>query len=73
MAKQIWVSPDGDGWKVHSAGSDRAFRHTENKNEAIIIAQDVAKNNNAELIVQNKDGEIGWRNSFGNDPYPPKG
>lgn len=73
MPKQIWVSPDNDGWKVKSAGSEKAYRHTGTKAEAVNIAHQVAKNNNAELIVQNKDGEIRWRNSFGNDDFPPKG
>jgi hypothetical protein len=73
MTNQVWVSPDGDGWKVKSAGSEKAYRHTDNKSDAIEIARDVAENKNAELIVQNKDGEIGWRNSYGNDPYPPIG
>lgn len=73
MQKQVWVSPDGTGWKVQSAGSDKAYRHTETKAEAIKLGHSVAENNHAELIVQNKDGGIGWRNSYGNDPYPPQG
>ena len=73
MQKQVWVSPDGDGWKVKSAGADKAYRHTDTKAEAVALGHDVAANNRAELMVQNKDGEIGWRNSYGNDPYPPKG
>jgi len=73
MVKQVWVSPDEGGWKVQTAGSEKAYRHTETKAEAVALGHSVAENNNAELIVQNKDGEIGWRNSYGNDPYPPIG
>lgn len=73
MQKQVWVSPDEGGWKVQSAGAGKAYRHTETKADAVALGHEVAKNNNAELIVQNKDGEIGWRNSYGNDPYPPHG
>jgi hypothetical protein len=27
----------------------------------------------AEHIIKNKDGTIGAKNSYGKDPYPPKG
>ena len=71
--KQVWVSPDGDGWKVHSNGAERAYRHTETKAEAVNIAHGLAENKKAELFVQNEDGKIGWKNSYGNDPFPPRG
>lgn len=72
-AKQVWVSPSGGDWKVHSARSDRAAGIYDTKAEAIERARDIAENKRAELIVQNRDGEIGWRNSYGNDPFPPQG
>ena len=35
--------------------------------------RDAAKRDKTEHIIHNKDGEIASRNSYGNDPYPPKG
>lgn len=70
---QVWVSPSDDGWKVHSAGASRAAGIYDTKAEAVAKAHEVAENKHAELLVQNQDGQIGWRNSYGNDPFPPQG
>lgn len=72
-AKQVWVSPSGSDWKVHSAGSERAAGIYDTKAAAVERARAIAENKHAELLVQNRDGEIGWRNSYGNDPFPPRG
>ncbi|MEK7564798.1 MAG: DUF2188 domain-containing protein [Patescibacteria group bacterium] len=72
--KQVWVSPNKkEGWKVKSAGADKAAAILENKAEAIKLAREIAINKKAELIVQNLDGEIGYKNSYGKDYFPPKG
>ena len=71
--KQVWVSPSGNSWKVQSSNTERAAIIVETKAEAVNRAREIAENKNAELIVQNLDGKIGWRNSYGNDPFPPRG
>jgi hypothetical protein len=73
VAKQIWVSPSDDGWKVHSAGANRAAGIFETKAEALDRGREIAINKDAELLVQNFDGTIGMRNSYGKDFFPPKG
>ena len=35
-------------------------------------ARDLAKKQEAELVVHNKDGKISQKDSYGNDPCPPK-
>jgi len=70
---QVWVSPAGDDWKVHSAGASRAVGVYNTKAEAVARAREVAINKETELLVQNENGRIGWRNSYGNDPFPPRG
>jgi hypothetical protein len=70
---QVWVSPSGDDWKVRSVGAERAIGIFGTKAEAVERARKVAVNKEAELLVQNGDGTIGWRNSYGNDPFPPRG
>ena len=72
-AKQVWVSPFGGDWKIHSTGAERAAAIVENKSEAFELAREIAINKGAELIVQNLDGKIGLKNSYGKDYFPPQG
>lgn len=37
------------------------------------IAREIAINNRSELVVHGTDGRIREKNSYGNDPCPPKG
>lgn len=73
MAKQVFVSPDGDDWKVKVVGNEKASAILDTKAQAVERGIEIAKNQNAELLVQNLDGTIGWRNSYGNDPRKSKG
>lgn len=70
---QVWVSPNGDGkWKIQSAGTQKAAKIVDTKKEALPRATEIAKNKQAELVIQKKDGTIQNSNSFGNDPNPPR-
>jgi len=73
MVHQIFVSPDGEDWKVKVVGNQKASAICDTKAEAIERATEIAKNQHLELLVQNRDGIIGWRNSYGNDPRNIKG
>nr|WP_084389162.1 DUF2188 domain-containing protein [Fusibacter sp. 3D3] len=33
----------------------------------------MAKNQQSELVIHRPNGQIREKNSYGNDPYPPKG
>ena len=35
--------------------------------------KEIAQNQESEMLVHGKNGQIRERNSYGNDPYPPKG
>jgi len=72
-AKQVWVSPSVNGWKVQSTNTERAAAIVDTKTKAVEMAREIAINKKAELIVQNLDGVIGWRNSYGHDSFPPRG
>ena len=73
MANQIFVSPDDGDWKVKVVGNEKASAILDTKAEAVERAREIAQNQLLELIVQNLDGTIGWRNSYGNDPRNIKG
>ncbi len=74
MGKNQHVTPHPDGgWQVKGAGNSRATVRTDKQVDAIKIARDIAINNHSEVVIHGKDGRIRDKNSYGNDPYPPKG
>lgn len=62
-----------DGWAVIGEGNQKASSVHGTQKEAIGKARDTAKQQGTELLVHGKDGHIRARDSYGNDPYPPKG
>lgn len=73
MVNQVFVSPDGEDWKVKVVGNQKASAICDTKAEAVERAKEIAQNQRLELLVQNLDGTIGWRNSYGNDSRKSKG
>ncbi len=67
------VVPLGNGWAVKKEGSSRFTVITDNQRDAIKVAREIAKNHQSELIVHGRDGKIREKNSYGKDPFPPKG
>lgn len=70
--KSVHVTPAGGGWKVKTAGAQRAVKITATQGEAIQIGRRVAMNQKAELVVHRTDGSIRSKDSFGKDPFPPR-
>lgn len=64
--------PDGN-WQVKGAGNSKATAITSTQKEAIKIATNIARNQKSELLIHRLDGKIREKNSYGNDPCPPKG
>jgi len=74
MGKNQHVTPhSGGGFQVKGAGNLRATKIFDTQREAISFARDIAKNQQSELFIHNRTGQIRERNSYGNDPYPPRG
>ncbi len=70
----IHVTPHKDGgWQVKSAGNSRASIKCKTQQEGIGYATKQAKQKKAELCIHGRDGKIREKNSYGNDPFPPKG
>lgn len=61
------------GWAVKSEKSDRPSSVHKTQKEAIEVGKAKARSQKSELLIHGKDNEIRARNSYGNDPYPPKG
>lgn len=70
--KNQWVVPREKGWAVRGEGNEKDTKHFSTQKEAIEYARTIAKNQKSELIVQGKDGEIRSKDSYGNDPFPPR-
>lgn len=61
------------GWQVKGAGNSKATVWTETQKQAIRLGREIAAHQKAELVVHGVDGRIRAKDSFGNDPCPPKG
>ena len=61
------------GWSVRKSGSERASGVFATQADAIRRGRELAKREGAELYVHRSDGTIREKNSYGNDPFPPKG
>ncbi|XDZ64977.1 DUF2188 domain-containing protein [Alphaproteobacteria bacterium LSUCC0684] len=68
-----WVTREGIAWKVKREGAERASSLHPTQAEAWIEAKRLARLSKGEAILQGENGKIRGRNSYGNDPYPPKG
>jgi hypothetical protein len=71
--KNQHVVPSGRNWAVKGEGNSKATRIVETQKEAAIIARDIAKNQGSEMLIHGRNGQIRERDTYGKDPYPPKG
>jgi len=70
--KSQHVVPHKDGWAVKSEGSSRANIIRPTQEKAIIEARKIAKDQKSEVVIHGRDGRIRDKDSYGNDPNPPK-
>jgi len=70
--KNQWVTIHPKGWAIKGEGNKRATKVTKTQKEAINIAKKIAENQKSELYIQNRKGKIRSKDSYGNDPCPPK-
>ena len=70
--KNQHVVPAKKGQGVKGEKNSRKTKITETKNEAVNRARQIDKNKKSELVIHNKDGRISDKDSYGNDPHPPK-
>jgi hypothetical protein len=67
------VVPRGNKWAVRGEGNSRATAIIPTQREAINIAKTIAQNQGGDVMIHGRNGQIRERNSYGNDPFPPKG
>ena len=61
------VHRDGK-WVNEVEGGERASSTHDTKDAAVAAGRELARNRKTEHVIHNLDGEIGERNSYGNDP-----
>jgi hypothetical protein len=70
----VAVEPRRDGrWAVQTDGTQRADSLHGRKSDAERRGKELAKSKQTELVVKNEKGRIERKDSFGNDPFPPRG
>lgn len=73
MGKDQHVVPHKDGWAIKGAGNSKATKVCSTQKEAINFGREIAINQESELLIHGKNGEIREKNSYGNDPKDIKG
>ncbi len=72
MGKNQHVVPHDDGWAVRGEGNRRVTSVSQTQQDAIEQGRRIARNERSELVIHGRDGKIRDKDSFGNDPNPPK-
>ncbi|BDQ12738.1 DUF2188 domain-containing protein [Sediminibacterium sp. TEGAF015] len=73
MRKNQHVVPHGNNWAVKGAGNEKNTKIMPTQKQAIEKARAIARNQQSELVIHNRDGKIRDKDSFGNDPRKSKG
>lgn len=69
----IHITKCEEGWQVKEAKTGRVFSVSSTQQAAIEYGTMVARSSESEILIHGRNGKIRERNTFGNDPFPPKG
>jgi len=70
--RNVHVVPSKKGWDVKKAGEKKPESHHRTQKTAADAGKKVAKTEKSELVIHRPSGQIRDKDSFGNDPCPPK-
>lgn len=73
MGKNQHVVPAGKRWGIRGEGNTKLTSTFKTQTEAIAKAREISRNQQSELLIHSKKGQIRERDSHGNDPCPPRG
>ncbi|NTW30227.1 MAG: DUF2188 domain-containing protein [Candidatus Moranbacteria bacterium] len=73
MVKNLHVVKNGNSWAVKREGNPSPVSRHRTQSNAIDRATSLARSERSEMLVHGRNGQIRERNSFGGDPYPPRG
>jgi len=63
----------GDGWANRREGADRVSKIFDTKAEAQAAGRETARREQVEHVIHKQNGQIGVKNSYKSDPFPPRG
>jgi hypothetical protein len=70
----VHITPRDDGrWNVIRDGAERASSVHDTQTDATDAGRNTARREETELYIHGRDGKNRDRDSYGNDPYPPRG
>ena len=72
MGKNQHVVKTDGGWGVRGEGNSRLTSNHRTQGAASNAARTIAKHEKSEVVIHGRDGKIRDKDSYGNDPNPPK-
>ena len=72
MGTNQHVTKKNGEWRVIGEGNSRATKKFATQKEKIDYGRKVAINQQAELVIHGINGRIRDKDSYGNDPIPPR-
>lgn len=72
-SNNYWATKHADGWTVKREGASRASSVHKTQADAWKETRRLARGSEGEAFLQAQNGQIRARNTYGKDPYPPKG
>lgn len=72
MGKNQHVVPNDGRWGVRGEGNGRLTSVHDTQSEATNAAREIARNQQSEVVIHRPNGQIRDRDSYGNDPFPPR-
>lgn len=73
MGKTQHVVPPNGNWAVKGEHNVKVTKPFSRKSDATDFGRKIARNQESELVIHNRNGQISHKDSHGNDPFPPKG
>ena len=73
MSSNYWTTKRPDGWAVKKEGAVRASSIHNKQTDAWSETRRLARGSGGEAFLKGNDGKIRARNTYGKDPFPPKG
>jgi hypothetical protein len=73
MGASFWTLKSDQGWAVKKEGATRVSSVHSSQSDAWAEARRLARGSDGEAYLKDRDGRIRARNTYGKDPFPPKG
>lgn len=73
MGKNQHVVPHNGVWAVRGEGNSRVTSTHRTQSDAVSAARSTAIHQGSEVVIHRPNGQIRDKNSYGNDPFPPRG